>query len=98
MYNRRLRSGHGNFIILDNMRASRDLTSHLLNLGHRRIGFIASSRETSMATDPLRGYREALRTGNFQLERSVKQPGSLRPGSCIGPPRKAISQDLAPRG
>ena len=37
MYNRRLRSGHGNFIILDNVRASRDLTSHLLNLGRRRL-------------------------------------------------------------
>ena len=76
MYNRRLRSGRGNYIILDNVRASRDLTSHLIKLGHRRIGFIAGLRDVSTASDRLRGYREALRAVGV-----VPDPMLVRPGA-----------------
>ena len=78
MYNRRLRSGRGNFIILDNVRASRDLTSHLLKLGHRRIGFIAGLRDVSTASDRLRGYREALRTAGVVPDPMLVRPGAFK--------------------
>lgn len=78
MYNRRLRSGRGNYIILDNVRASRELTGHLLKLGHGRIGFIAGLREVSTASDRLRGYREALRTAGVVPEPMLVRPGAFK--------------------
>ncbi len=78
MYNRRLRSGCGNYIVLDNVRASRDLTRHLLRLGHRRIGFIAGLPETSTAADRLRGYREALRSAGLPVDPHFVRPGAFK--------------------
>lgn len=78
MYNRRLRSGRGNYIVLDNVRASRDLTRHLLRLGHRRIGFITGLRESSTAADRLRGYREALRAARISADPRLIRPGSFK--------------------
>ena len=78
MYNRRLRSGRGNYIILDNVRAGRDLTGHLLKLGHRRIGFIAGLRQVSTAFDRLRGYREALRADRVILDPALVRPGAFK--------------------
>lgn len=78
MYNRRLRSGRGNYIVLDNVRASRDVTHHLLRLGHRRIGFIAGLRETSTAADRFRGYRQALRSADLPVDPSLVRPGAFK--------------------
>jgi len=76
MYNRRLRSRSGNYIVLDNVGASRELTRHFLKLGHRRIGFISGLRDTSTAVDRLQGYREALRAAGVP-----RDPGLIRPGA-----------------
>lgn len=78
MYNRRLRSGRGNYIVLDNVRASRELTRHLLGLGHRRIGFIAGLRDISTAAERFRGYREALRAAGLPVEKSLVRPGAFK--------------------
>lgn len=78
MYNRRLRSGRGNYIVLDNVRASRDLTAHLLTLGHRRIGFVSGLRDTSTAADRLRGYRDALRAGGLAVDPRLIRPGAFK--------------------
>lgn len=78
MYNRRLRSGRGNYIVLDNVRASHDLTRHLLDLGHQRIGFIAGLREISTAVERLQGYRSAMRAAGLPLDRSLIRPGAFK--------------------
>ncbi|MBI2114237.1 MAG: LacI family DNA-binding transcriptional regulator [candidate division NC10 bacterium] len=78
MYNRRLRSGRGSYIVLDNVRASYDLTRHLLDLGHRRIGFIAGLRELSTAAERLQGYRAALRAAGLPVDRSLVRPGAFK--------------------
>jgi LacI family transcriptional regulator len=78
MYNRRLRSGAGNYIVLDNVGASRALTRHLLKLGHRRIRFISGLRDTSTAVDRLRGYREALRAAGLPGDPDLIRPGAFK--------------------
>jgi len=78
MYNRRLRSGLGNYIVMDNVRASRELTRHLLDLGHRRIGFVSGLRQLSTAVERLRGYRAALRGAGLLLEPQFIRPGGFQ--------------------
>jgi len=78
MYNRRLRSGRGNYIVLDNVRASSELTRHLINLGHRRIGFVASLPGLSTAAERLRGYRMALRAAGLPVDTGLIRSGAFK--------------------
>jgi LacI family transcriptional regulator len=45
---------------LDNRRAADLAVSHLLDLGHRRIGIVAGMRHQHVSQERLAGYREAL--------------------------------------
>jgi LacI family transcriptional regulator len=82
MYNRRLRSRRGNFIVLDNLRASRDVTRHLVALGHRRIGFVSGLPNISTAAERLQGYREALRASGLSADRDLVRPGAFQAGTA----------------
>ena len=44
----------------DNQRAAYDATVHLLNLGHRRIGFLGGASDLVVTMDRVAGYRQAL--------------------------------------
>ena len=74
-YNRRLRSGRGSYVVADNVRAGRDVTAHLLGLGHRRIGFIAGTPEASTAWERLAGYRAALESAGIELDEDLVREG-----------------------
>jgi LacI family transcriptional regulator len=67
-YNRRLRSRVGNYVVADNVRAAELVTSHLIGLGHRRIGFITGSLQTSTAFERFAGYRAALEAAGIALD------------------------------
>jgi LacI family transcriptional regulator, galactose operon repressor len=109
MYNRRLRTRRGNFIVLDNARASRDLTRHLVTLGHRRIGFVSGLPNISTAAERLRGYRAALREAGLPVEPDLIRPGAFQAGTaqeaaqdllkCCGRPTAIVaSNDLMALG
>lgn len=48
-------------VSIDNIAAAFDATSHLVRLGHRRIGFINGPENIILCRDRLRGYQLALR-------------------------------------
>ena len=96
MYNRRLRSRRGNFIVLDNVRAGRELTGHLIRLGHRRIGFVSGLRNLSTATERLQGYRAALRSAGLDLESALIRPGGFRAGLAEQAARELLKQPHRP--
>lgn len=50
-----------NYVNSDDVTGARLATSHLLELGYRRIGFVCAKPEIMVGRDRLRGYREALR-------------------------------------
>jgi DNA-binding LacI/PurR family transcriptional regulator len=47
-------------VATDNVQGGYLATRHLLDLGHRRIGYIADPEDLSSNSDRLRGYRQAL--------------------------------------
>jgi len=49
-----------NFVVIDNVKASYDLTNHLIKLGHEKIGIINGSLEESTAYERLKGWEKAL--------------------------------------
>ncbi|RCW77179.1 LacI family DNA-binding transcriptional regulator [Saliterribacillus persicus] len=44
----------------DNVKASKELTNHLIALGHEHIAFIGGSSELTVTTDRLQGYKTAI--------------------------------------
>lgn len=47
-------------VFMDDVQAGDDMTTHLLNMGHRRIGFIKGHPSHMASDDRLRGYTRAL--------------------------------------
>ena len=54
-------------------------TKHLLDLGHRRIGFIGGSRQLSTSVDRLSGYQEALAEYKIKIKKKFILLGPPRP-------------------
>lgn len=79
MYNRRLRSGAGSYVVLDNVRGAKDVTRHFIVLGHRRIAFLAGPPSFSTASERLAGYRGALRAAGVPWDPHLVRQGQFRP-------------------
>lgn len=57
----------GSLVVTDNFQAGYIATRHLINLGHKRIGFLAGQHKNSTASSQrIGGYKQAL--SNYQLE------------------------------
>lgn len=80
MYNRRLRSGAGNYVVLDNVRGAEEVTRHFIALGHRRIAFLAGPRSFSTANERLAGYRRALRAAGIPWDPRLVRQGQFQAG------------------
>ena len=64
-------------VSVDDAGASRELTQHLLSLGHRRIAFLGGPTASPAAQARLEGYRRALREAEIETDdRLVYHAGS----------------------
>ena len=60
-------------VVTDNFSGARELTSHLISLGHRRIAFMVNSREAwnYAGLERFNGYREALADNGIRMDRNL---------------------------
>ncbi len=65
-------------VILDNQKAVADATSYLIGLGHRRIGFVSGSPNTSTGRDRLAGYQQALVAAGIDYSAELVREGNFR--------------------
>lgn len=65
-------------VVLDNRRAVFDATSYMLGLGHRRIGYISGSLDTSTGRDRLAGYHDALAATGLAGRDELVRLGNFR--------------------
>ena len=63
---------------LENKRASGELVSHLVSLGHERIGYICGLAQLSTSEERLVGYRAALRRAGIRADPALERPGRSR--------------------
>ena len=76
-------------VFMDDAQAADDMTSHLINLGHRRIGFIRGHPNHMASDDRLFGYRRALDRGGIAFEPALVCDGEfdfdsgVRAGRCL---------------
>jgi LacI family transcriptional regulator len=58
-------------VLADNVRAGYAATSHLLELGHRRIAILSEPLDLLNGADRLEGYKKALRARRVALDRNL---------------------------
>lgn len=58
-------------VMVTNLEGARDATAHLLNLGHRRIGYVGGPPNLSVAKDRYAGYGQALQQADVPLDRAL---------------------------
>ena len=63
-------SGHGAYGV-DNVAGAREMTQHLIGLGHRRIAHLRGAEGNRDAADRLRGYREAMAEAGLPTDELV---------------------------
>jgi LacI family transcriptional regulator len=78
-------------VIADSLGASREAVTHLVRLGHRRIGIVTVSEEVSSARERVAGYRAAL--ADAQLP--VREEYVVRVPLTVGDGVAAASRLLA---
>lgn len=64
-------------VSMDDVQAADDMTSHLISLGHRRIGFILGHPNHTASDQRLFGYRRALDRAGIAFEPRLVQPGQF---------------------
>ena len=64
-------------VYMDDVQAADDMTTHLVNLGHRRIGFIKGHPNHLASEDRLAGYRRALERAGIRFDPVLVTEGAF---------------------
>ncbi len=55
-------------VMVNDHKAAFDITEHLIELGHQRIGFIAGGKEHNSSAERLNGYKDAMKANGIALD------------------------------
>ncbi|MCX8022801.1 MAG: LacI family transcriptional regulator [Syntrophorhabdaceae bacterium] len=68
-------------IAIDNVGGASKATKHLIDLGHRRIGYISGPNNSTTAKERFEGYKTALTQAGYRVDRTLIKNGDLTPSS-----------------
>lgn len=75
-YNNDVRGLAADRVMVENQRASHRIVSHLIDLGHRRIGILTGDPRNSSGIERLAGYEQALRDRGIAIEPALSARGN----------------------
>lgn len=58
-------------VTIDNIKAVKDITSYMLNLGHKKICYLAGPADVPIYQDRVNGYLEALKERGLRVDRNL---------------------------
>lgn len=64
-------------VVVDNRDGAYKAVSHLIRLGHKRIGLVAGKRDTLTGRERLRGYLDALRDAGLSVDEALIRDGGF---------------------
>ncbi len=80
----------------NNYKGAFDAMKYLLELGHRRIGFIGGRRELESATRRLQAYRDVLEQAGLPVDETLIAPGDFTTETALRSTRQILSLDVPP--
>jgi LacI family transcriptional regulator len=81
---------------IDDFRAARAMVDHLLELGHRRIGFITGDPNQEAAARRLQGYRYAITKAGLEVDETLIVPGLFTYRSGLEAAEKLLDLEQRP--
>jgi LacI family transcriptional regulator len=75
----------------DNLGGARAVTEHLVQLGHRRIGFLGGRPDLESARLREKGYREALEDAGIPVDPGLMRVGGYRPDTTDSPAHELLT-------
>lgn len=64
-------------VSIDNVSAARQMAEHLIQLGHKKIGFISGPLGVILSRDRLKGYQQALQYHDIDIDHALIQEGEF---------------------
>jgi LacI family transcriptional regulator len=83
-------------VFMDDVQAADDMTTHLLNLGHRRIGFIKGHPNHLASDHRLSGYRRALERAGVAHDENLVADGAFDFDSGVHAARAFLDMNARP--
>jgi LacI family transcriptional regulator len=84
------------YLDVDGRAGIRQLTQHLIKLGHRRIAFVSAPLDLLFASHRLEGYRQALEAHDIPYSESLVAEGQLTERSGYAAGQELLSRDGHP--
>ena len=84
------------YLDVDGETGLRQLTQHLIDLGHRRIAYVSASLGLMFASHRLEGYKEALVANSIPFDEALIAVGELTERSGYAAGRDFLTQDERP--
>jgi len=81
---------------IDDFHAGKEMTEHLIQQGHTRIGFIRGRNDLSASARRYDGFATALHEAGLEVEPSLVQQGDYTYRSGLDAAEKLLSQPLPP--
>lgn len=89
-------AGHTGAVVLENERAARIATEHLIGLGHRRIGLVTGGGRTFTAVERARGFQETMRAADLPVDPAHIRTLGYEPRMGRQAFREIMSQNAPP--
>ena len=83
-------------VTIQNYRGARQMVSHLISLGHRRIAIIKGAPGNYDAAERLRGYRSALRDAGINPVRALERNGDFTEAGGYAATRELLAMNPRP--
>lgn len=83
-------------VVIDNVKAGYDVTSHLIQQGCKRIVHIAGSLKRNVYADRLKGYRKALEKNKLAFNESLVIENDLSEVACVEAAKKILQMKPRP--
>jgi DNA-binding LacI/PurR family transcriptional regulator len=82
--------------MIDNVSGAREITRHLIKLGHRRIAYLGDQSGLQSDADRFSGYRQALTEADIPFRPKFLVHGNGRPLGAVAPAEKLLSLSERP--
>ena len=98
LVNRSLDMAQCDSVTMDNFKAGYIATMHLIELGHRRIGFVRGQAISSASVQRFEGYRQALKNWSIPLNEEDIMKGDLKMPTGYEMARSFFRREERPTG
>ena len=96
IFGRRIENQNVSFVAPDNFRGARAMVRHLIEQGHRRIGFMTRTALGNTNVDRLAGYRQALEEAGIEFDLALLIETHIEPESGYHAMNTLLDLEQAP--